>query len=384
MNKINDFVYYIGVNDHKIDLFEGQYPVPNGMSYNSYLILDKKTCIMDTVEIDFKNEWLKKIKEVLNGRPLDYLVVHHVEPDHSGNIVNLMKEYPECCLVTNDKALLFLKQFYNYDFKNVLIVKENDELDLGECKLKFVFTPFVHWPEVMMSYENHTQTLFSADAFGKFGANDNEEPWINEARRYYYGIIGKFGLQVKMAFNKLTDLNIKNIFSLHGPLLTDNISYYLECYNKWSNYESEVNGVAICFTSIYGNTKEACLLLKEALTKQGLTNVKLIDVARTDFSYALSDAFMYSKIVFASTTYNNDLFPRMDDFLSLIIEHNIQNKKIGLIDNGTWAPQVERLIKAKIEKCKNFYLCEKVVKIRSALSEVNKKEIQELALELSK
>lgn len=382
--EITEDIKYIGVNDHKIDMFEGQYKVKNGMAYNSYVILDEKVAILDTVDRNLTEEWLSNLKNVLNGRKPDYLVVHHMEPDHAASILDFMKEYPDTVIATNAKAFSMIDNLFDINLEGrKLIIQNGDTLNLGKHSLTFIFAPMVHWPEVMVSYDAFDKVLFSADAFGKFGALDIEEDWEEEARRYYFGIVGKFGMNVQMLLKKASSLDIKKICSLHGPLLSENLSYYLSLYDKWSSYQNE-EGIVIAYTSVYGHTKQAVDELESLLRKNYNHPVKVYDLARDDMSSALSDAFKYGKLVLATTTYNNALFPFMNDFLSRLIEHNFQNKKIGIIENGSWAPMVSKLIKDNLSKCKNVSFFEKEVKILSSIKDKNHSEIEALAKELEK
>lgn len=375
-------IKYIGVNDHQTDLFEGQYPVPNGMSYNSYAVLDEKIAIFDTVDAAFGNEWLKNVKSALNGRTPDYLIVQHMEPDHSANINTLVKAYPNIKIVASAKAFDMMKNFLGTAYEeNRIVVKEGDTLSLGSRTLTFVTAPMVHWPEVIVTYDDLDKILFSADAFGKFGALDAEEDWACEARRYYFGIVGKFGAQVQTLLKKAAGLDIQGILPLHGPMLFENLGYYLDLYNTWSSYQSEENGVTIAYTSIYGNTKKAALTLEKMLLEKGV-KVSAFDLARDDMSEAVEDAFKYSKLVLATTTYNGSIFPFMDTFLSHLTEHNYQNRTVGFIENGSWAPTAAKNMMTKLEKCKNMTYCQQTVKILSSLSDENIKELETLANEL--
>ncbi len=384
MKRVTNSVYYVGVNDHNIDLFEGQYEVPHGMSYNSYVISDEKIAIIDSVDIHFFDEWLKNINEVLKNKKPDYLVVEHMEPDHSANIMELLKVYPDTIVVGNAQTFKMINQFFHHEVKNKLVVNNGDVLDLGKHKLNFVFAPMVHWPEVMMTFDSFENILFSADAFGKFGALDIDEEWACEARRYYFGIVGKYGLQVQNVLAKAKSLEINTICPLHGPILSENLSYYLDLYNTWSSYKSESEGVFIAYTSVYGHTKEAVYLLKEALEKEGCNKVVITDLARDSMSEAVEDAFRYGKIVLATTTYNLEIFPFMSDFITRLVEHAWQNKKVAIIENGTWAPQVEKVIKNKLIAAKNITYVEPTIKIMSSVDDLNKEQIKLLAKELVK
>ena len=379
MKHVTNNIYYVGVNDHQLDLFEGQYIVPNGMAYNSYVIMDEKIAILDTIEINFKDEWLNNLKEVLKDRKPDYLIVQHMEPDHSANIMEFLKVYPDVIVVSNAQAFKMMYQFFHQEIEHKLIVNNGDKLNLGGRELTFIFAPMVHWPEVMMTYDENSKVLFSADAFGKFGALDVEEDWACEARRYYFGIVGKYGMQVQNVLKKAATLDIQTICPLHGPVLSENLPYYLNLYNIWSSYGVETEGVFIAYTSVYGHTKEAALLLEEELKKAGCPKVAIADLAREDMAECLEDAFRYGKVVLATTTYNMEIFPFMSDFITRLVEHGFQNKQIGIIENGTWAPQVEKIIKAKLANAKNITFVEPVVKIVSAMDENNIKQIKELA-----
>ena len=377
-------IYYVGVNDHEVDLFEGQYDVPNGMAYNSYVISDAKIAIMDTVDIKFGDEWLKNIKDVLDGQTPDFLVVQHMEPDHSANILKLVKEYPDVTLVGNTKTFKMMEQFFGTINAKKLEVKELDVLDLGHHKLTFVFAPMVHWPEVMVTYDALDKVLFSADGFGKFGALDIEEDWACEARRYYFGIVGKYGAQVQSLLKKAATLDIQKILPLHGPMLTENLGYYLNLYNIWSSYLPEVEGVAVFYTSVYGHTKEAADKLHQKLIQNGCPKTTLVDLAREDMAESVEDAFKYSKIVLATTTYNAGIFPFMDEFINHLLERNYQNRTIGIIENGTWAPMVAKVIKDKFAGSKNITFVEPVVRIMSALNTESNASLDALATELCK
>lgn len=381
--KISDNIIYIGVNDHKIDLFEGQYAVPNGMAYNSYVILDEKIAVMDTVDANFTNEWLENLHNALNGREPDYLVIQHMEPDHSANIMNFMKKYPKTQVVASSKAFAMIKSFFGEDLSaNGIIVGENDTLALGGTTLTFVTAPMVHWPEVIMTYDSRDKVLFSADGFGKFGALDIEEEWACEARRYYFGIVGKYGVQVQNLLKKVSKFDIKTICPLHGPVLSDDIEQYLSIYNVWSKYEAESRGVFIAYTSVYGNTKNAVMKLAEILKEKGCENVVVSDLARSDMAECVEDAFRYDRVVFATTTYNGDMFPFMKDFINRLAEHSFQNRKVGFIENGTWAPMAAKSMKSILEKCKDITFCENVVQIHSSVDDNCMKQISALADEL--
>lgn len=381
--KISDNIIYIGVNDHKIDLFEGQYAVPNGMAYNSYVILDEKIAVMDTVDANFTNEWLENLHNALNGREPDYLVIQHMEPDHSANIMNFMKKYPKTQVVASAKSFAMIKSFFGEDLSaNGIVAGENDTLALGGTTLTFVTAPMVHWPEVIMTYDSRDKVLFSADGFGKFGALDIEEEWACEARRYYFGIVGKYGAQVQNLLKKVSKFDIKTICPLHGPVLSDDLEQYLSLYNVWSKYEAESRGVFIAYTSVYGNTKNAVMKLAEILKEKGCENVVISDLARSDMAECVEDAFRYERIVLATTTYNGDMFPFMKDFINRLAEHSFQNRKVGFIENGTWAPMAAKSMKAILEKCKDITFCENVVQIHSSVDENCMKQISALADEL--
>ena len=382
--KITDTIKYVGVNDHKIDLFEGQYVVPNGMAYNSYLIFDEKTAVMDSVDKLFAEEWLSNIDKALNGKEPDFLIVQHMEPDHSASIVDFAEKYKSAKIVSSAKAFVMMKNFFGDDFKErQIVVSEGDTLSLGERTLSFVSAPMVHWPEVIVTYDNKDKVLFSADAFGKFGALDVEEDWACEARRYYIGIVGKYGVQVQALFKKMKTLDIEIICPLHGPVLSDNLDYYIGLYDIWSRYKSETDGVVIAYTSVYGNTKKAVLMLEEKLKEYGVENVSLSDLARCDMAEAVEDAFRYDKIVFATTTYNGEIFPFMREFINHLTERNFQNKTVAFIENGSWAPTATRVMKGCFEKSKNLRYTNATVKIMSALDENSISEIDMLAKELS-
>lgn len=380
---IKEDIIYIGVNDKEIDLFEGQYKVPNGMAYNSYLILDEKIAILDSVEIKFKDEWLNNIKKVIKERKVDYLIVQHMEPDHSANIVSLIKEYPNVKIVSNEKSFMMMQNYFNNDFKeNKIIVNEGDTLSLGKHTLKFMMAPFVHWPEVMVTYDEYSKVLFSADAFGKFGALDVNDDWDCEARRYYFGIISKYGVQVQNLLKKISSLDIEGIYPLHGPILTKNIEYYINLYNIWSSYEYEEEGVVIAYTSVYGNTKEAVLKLKELLLNKGCNKVIVNDLARCDMHEAIEDAFRYNKLVLATTTYNADIFPFMKTFIEHLLERNYQNRIVAFIENGSWAPLANKIMKEMFSKSKNITYLDTSISIKSSLSIDNLNELNKLSEEL--
>ncbi len=383
MNVTKD-IKYIGVNDHKVDLFEGQYIVPNGMAYNSYAIIDEKIAIMDTVDINFGDEWLENIKNALDGRTPDYLVVQHMEPDHSANILNFAKVYPEAKIVSSSKAFVMMKNFFGTDFpEKQIVVGEGDTLSLGNHVLTFVTAPMVHWPEVIVTYDSFDKVLFSADGFGKFGALDVEEDWACEARRYYIGIVGKYGDPVQKLLKKASTLDIQIICPLHGPILTENLGYYIGLYDTWSSYRPEEEGVVIAYTSVYGNTKKAVYELAEKLEANGAKKVVVNDLARCDMAEAVEDAFRYSKLVLATTTYNGDVFPFMREFINHLTERNYSNRKVAFVENGSWAPTATRVMKTMLEKSKNLTLAETEVKIMSALNEESRAQIDSLAKELA-
>ena len=383
--RITDDILYVGVNDHNIDLFEGQYIVPNGMAYNSYVINDEKIAVMDTVDAAFGDEWLKNIADVLNGATPDYLIVQHMEPDHSANIQKFLEVYPNTKVVGNAKTFTMIGNFFR-DLKladeNKLEVKNKDTLTLGKHELTFVFAPMVHWPEVMVTYDSKDKVLFSADGFGKFGALDVEEDWDCEARRYYVGIVGKYGAQVQNLLKVAATLDIQVICPLHGPVLTENLEHYIGQYNIWSSYGTESEGVMIAYTSVYGNTKKAVELLAEKLKEKGCPKVVVTDLAREDMAEAVEDAFRYGKIVLASTTYNGDVFPFMKTFIEHLTERNYQNKTIGLIENGSWASMAGKVMTGMFEKSKNITWLETSVKIMSSMDEQNKADIEKMAEEL--
>ena len=383
MNITKD-IQYIGVNDHKIDLFEGQYIVPNGMAYNSYAIIDQKIAIMDSVDAAFTQEWLGNIQNTLGERKPDYLVVQHMEPDHSANIANFMSAYPEAVVVASARAFTMMKNFFGTDYADRrIVVGEGDVLDLGEHKLTFLTAPMVHWPEVIMTYDSTDKVFFSADAFGKFGALDVEEEWACEARRYYIGIVGKYGAQVQALLKKAAELHIEIICPLHGPVLSENLNDYLNFYNTWSSYQPEEEGIVIAYTSIYGNTKKAVMALADKLRNKGCSKVVVNDLARCDMAEAVEDAFRYSKIVLATTTYNGDIFPFMRTFIDHLTERNFSNREVAFIENGSWAPMATKTMKGMLEKCKNLTYTENTVKIVSALNEESNLQLEALANELS-
>ena len=376
-------IKYIGVNDHKVDLFEGQYVVPNGMAYNSYVILDEKVAVMDTVDQNFTHEWLDNLQSALGGRKPDYLVVQHMEPDHSANIANFVKAYPDATIVASAKAFVMMKNFFGTDFSDKrIVVGEGDTLSLGEHTLTFVTAPMVHWPEVIVTYDSKDKVLFSADGFGKFGALDVDEDWACEARRYYIGIVGKYGAQVQALLKKAAGLDIETICPLHGPVLTENLGYYIGLYNTWSSYQPEEEGIVIAYTSVYGNTKKAVMQLAEKLRANGCPKVVVNDLARCDMAEAVEDAFRYSKLVLATTTYNADIFPFMRDFIDHLTERNYSNRTVAFIENGSWAPLAAKIMHEKLAKCKNLTFAENTVRILSALSEESSNQLAALADEL--
>ena len=382
---ISDSVKYIGVNDNKIDLFEGQYAVPYGMAYNSYVILDDKIAVFDSVGEGFFEEWMKNMEEVLEGRTPDYLIVQHMEPDHSASVFEFMKAYPETRIVATAKAFAMMKNFFETDFgDNQIVVGEGSKLSLGKHELTFIMAPMIHWPEVMMTYESEEKIFFSADAFGKFGALDVEEDWACEARRYYFGIVGKYGPQVQGLLRKVAGLDIQRICPLHGPVLSENLEYYLNLYNIWSGYQTESEGVMIAYTSIYGNTKKAVYELEAALKAKGCPKVVINDLARCDMFEAVEDAFRYGKIVLATTTYNADIFPFMKTFIHHLTERGFQNKTVGLMENGSWAAMAAKVMRTMLEKSKNITYTDTTVKIMSALDNESRAQIDALAEELCK
>lgn len=375
--QVTDSIRYVGVNDHQVDLFEGQYQVPNGMSYNSYVILDEKVAVMDTVDIHFGEEWMANVKAVLAGRTPDYLIVQHMEPDHSANISRFLEEYPQATVVATAKAFVMMKQFFGNDYADRRIVaSEMSELSLGAHTLHFVMTPMVHWPEVMVTYESSEKVLFSADGFGKFGALDCDEPWDDEARRYYIGIVGKYGVQVQALLKKAAALDIAVICPLHGPVLTSDLSHYVNLYQLWSTYTPEKEAVVIAYASVYGNTKEAALLLADILREKG-KEVHVYDLARCDMSQAVADAFCCSSLVLASITYNADIYPCMKTFINQLVEHNYQNRIVGFIENGSWAPMAAKVMQKMLEGCKKLTFAEPIVTVRGAVTKQAKPQIKE-------
>ena len=383
MMNITKDIRYIGVNDHQVDLFEGQYVVPNGMAYNSYVILDDKIAVMDTVDQHFGQQWLDNLQKVLGNRQPDFLIVQHMEPDHSANIANFLKVYPNATVVASAKAFAMMQSFFGTDYADRrIVVGEGDTLSLGKHILTFVTAPMVHWPEVIVTYDAYDKVLFSADGFGKFGALDVEEDWACEARRYYIGIVGKYGSQVQALLKKAAALDIQTICPLHGPVLTENLGYYLNLYDIWSSYQVESEGVVIAYTSVYGNTKAAVELLAQKLQEKGTPKVVIHDLARTDTAEAVEDAFRYGKLVLATTTYNADIFPFMKEYIHHLTERNFQNRTIGLIENGSWAPMAAKIMKGMFEKSKNITFTNTTVKILSALNEDSKAQVNALAAEL--
>ena len=376
-------IKYIGVNDHEVDLFEGQYVVPNGMAYNSYVIMDEKVAVMDTVDQNFGTQWLENLEAALEGRKPNFLVVHHMEPDHSANIDLFLRTYPEATVVSSAKAFTMMKQFFGTDYADRrIVVGEGDTLALGKHTLTFVTAPMVHWPEVIVSYDSCDKVLFSADGFGKFGALDVEEDWACEARRYYIGIVGKYGMQTQALLKKAAGLDISIICPLHGPVLTENLGYYLNLYDIWSGYKVESEGVVIAYCSIYGHTKKAVDLLEQKLLEKGCPKVVVNDMARCDMAEAVEDAFRYGKIVLATPTYNGDVFPFMKEFIHHLTERNWQNRTVGLVENGTWAPTAAKVMTKMLEGSKNLTFCQNTVKILSALSDASEAQIEALASEL--
>ena len=378
---ITNDVKYVGVKDLKIDLFEGQYKVPDGMTYNSYVIMDDKICVLDTVDKNFKEEWLDNLAKVLGDKKPDYLLVHHMEPDHSANIDSFMEKYPDAIIVSSIGAFNMMKNLFGKDYNlRRIVVKEGDTLSLGRHTLTFIAAPLVHWPEVIFSYDSYDKILFSADGFGKFGSSMDESDWLNEARRYYFGIVGKFGQNVTNVLNKASSLDIKMICPLHGPILTENLGYYLNLYKTWSNYEPEANGVCICYCSVYQNTEEACKYLYDKLKEENI-NVEIFDLARTEGSYALEGAFKYSKLVLASPTYNGDIFPYMKEFIHHLIDHNYQKRDVALIENGMWAPMANKNMKLLLDNLKDINIIDTIT-IKGMVSEEVKNKLNDLVLKL--
>ena len=379
---ITDEIQYIGVNDTAIDLFEGQYPVPNGISYNSYVIADEKVAVLDTVDTRFTEEWMTNLHTALNGRKPDFLIIHHMEPDHSANLMNFVKTYPEARIVASAKAFTMMTHFFGTDFaENRIIVGENDTLSLGKHELQFFTAPMVHWPEVIVTYDRTDKVLFSADAFGKFGTFD-DEPWADEARRYYIGIVGKYGAQVQSFLKNAVALDIRTICPLHGPVITEDTAACLKLYDTWSSYQPEEDGVVIAYTSIYGNTQSAALLLERKLRESGCRNITVYDLARCDMSAAVADAFRYSKLVLATTTYNADIFPFMREFIDHLTERNFGNRTVAFIENGSWAPMATKVMRSMLEKSKNLTYTEATATILSALNEESTRQLTVLAEEL--
>lgn len=382
--KVTDSILYVGCNDHQVDLFEGQYDVPNGMAYNSYIILDERTAVIDTVDQNFTEEWLGNVKEALAGRTPDYLLVQHMEPDHSGSIDAFVNEYPDVTVIGNKKTFVMMGQFFpNMELKNTLKFENGDTLSLGKHTLNFLFAPMVHWPEVMMTYESTEKVLFSADGFGKFGALDVEEDWACEARRYYIGIVGKFGAQVQNVLKAAAELDIQMICPLHGPVLNENLGYYLNLYDLWSSYTPEDRGVCICYTSVYGNTKAAAEKLHDRLVELGVPVVEINDLARCDMAEAVEDAFRYDTLVLATTTYNGDIFPFMNQFIDHLTERNYQKRNLAFIENGTWGPTAKRVMSKKFENSKDINYLENSVTIKSALNNQSEAQLEALAEELA-
>ncbi|MDD4689797.1 MAG: flavodoxin domain-containing protein [Eubacteriales bacterium] len=381
---ITNDIKYIGVNDHELDLFEGQFVIENGIAYNSYAIIDEKIAIMDTVDAKFTSQWLDNVKNALDGRKPDYLIVHHMEPDHSANIHNFVNEYPDTKIVATSKSFVMMQQFFGTAYEDRrIVVSEGDTLELGKHTLTFLMAPMVHWPEVMVTYDRFDKVLFSADAFGKFGALDVQEDWACEARRYYIGIVGKYGAQVQALLKKIAKFDIQIICSLHGPVLKENLEYYLNLYNTWSTYGVESEGVMIAYTSVYGNTKKAVELLAEKLRENGCPKVVVNDLARSDMAEAIEDAFRYGKIVLATTTYNAGIFPFMHEFISGLTERNFQNRQVAFIENGSWATAAKKIMRGMLENSKNITYTENNISINSALTDENREQIEALAKELA-
>ena len=383
--KITDTIKYVGVNDHKVDLFEGQYPVANGMAYNSYVILDEKIAVMDTVDANFTHEWLDNLEQVLDGRKPDYLIVQHMEPDHAANVANFLKVYPDTTVVANVKTFQMIYNFFGLTLEGQkLEVTNGGTLSLGNHQLTFVFAPMVHWPEVMVTYDSTDKVLFSADGFGKFGALDVEEDWDDEARRYFIGIVGKYGTQVQSLLKVAATLDIRIICPLHGPVLSEDLGHYIGLYDTWSSYTPEEEGIVIAYTSVYGHTKKAVDLLADKLRSKGCPKVVVYDLARDDMSLALSDAFRYSKLILATTTYNASIYPFMHDYISRLVEHNFQNRTVGLIENGSWAPLAAKVMREMMAKCKKINWLDTTVKILSAMNQDNQDQLEAMANELCK
>lgn len=385
MKNVTNDIFYIGVNDNQVDLFEGQFDVPNGMAYNSYIIIDEKIAVLDTVDANFGDEWLVNLKKALNGKNPDYLIIQHMEPDHSANIEKFMKEFPETTVVGNAKTFTMISAFFpELEIANKLTVKDGETLSLGNHELTFIFAPMVHWPEVMVTYDSKDKVLFSADSFGKFGAMGTDEDWACEARRYYFGIVGKYGAPVQALLKKASALDIQIICSLHGEILTENLGYYLDLYNTWSSYGVESEGVFIAYTSVYGNTKKAAELLRDKLIEKGCPKVAISDLAREDMAECVEDAFRYGKIVLATTTYNGEIFPFMNRFITELTERNYQNRTIGIIENGTWAVTAGKYIRSRFEKSKDITWLDTTVTVKSALKTENIEQINAMADELIK
>lgn len=381
--KISDDIKYIGVNDRKIDLFEGQYAVENGMAYNSYVIIDEKIAVMDTVDVNFTDEWFANLASATEGKTPDFLVVQHMEPDHSANIKNFTEKYPQAKIVSSAKSFVMMKQFFGTDFSDrQIVVGDGDTLSLGKHELTFITAPMVHWPEVIVTYDGFDKVLFSADGFGKFGALDTDEDWACEARRYYFGIVGKYGVQVQNLLKKASALDIKTICPLHGPMLTENLDYYINLYDIWSAYKPESDGVLVAYTSVYGNTEKAAELLVNQLKAKGCPKVASCDLARDDMAEAVEDAFRYSKLVLATTTYNADIFPFMKEFINHLTERNYQNRTIAFVENGSWAPTAAKVMQSMLSSCKNLKFAENTVHIRSALNDESTAQIGALSDEL--
>lgn len=383
--KVTEDIIHVGINDYSIDLFEGQFKVKNGMAYNSYVILDEKTAVMDTVDGAFTQEWLDNIANAMGERKPDYLIVQHMEPDHSANVKSFMNTYPQAVIVGNVKTFKMLELYFGEGYEDRrLVVSDGETLSLGKHKLTFVFAPMVHWPEVMMTYDSTDRVLFSADGFGKFGTTDADEPWVDEARRYFIGIVGKYGAQVQSVLKKAAGLPVDIICSLHGPVLSENLAYYTKMYDIWSSYSAEQEGIVIAYNSVYGNTEEAVMMIKDMLLAKGTSEVKVHDLARADKSEAISDAFKFSKLILAGTTYNAGLFPCMKDFIDGLTERNYQNRTVAFIENGSWAPTAAKNMKAMFEKSKNITFCENTVTIKAALSDESRGQLSKLADELCK
>ena len=382
--KITNDIKYIGVNDREIDLFEGQYTVPNGMAYNSYVILDEKCAVMDTVDRKFGDAWLANLEAALNGRTPDYLIVHHMEPDHSANIARFLEKYPEATVVSSDKAFVMMKQFFFDDYASRrIVVKEGDKLTLGKHTLTFLTAPMVHWPEVIVSYDECDKVLFSADAFGKFGTTDTDEDWACEARRYYFGIVGKYGAQAQKLLEKAAGLDISIICPLHGPVLTENLGYYIGLYKTWTSYSVESEGIVISYTSVYGNTEKAVFALRDKLIEYGVKKVTVNDLARSDMAECVEDAFRYGTLVLATTTYNGDVFPFMREFIHELTERGYRNRNVAIIENGSWAAMADKKIRSMLEGSAGIRFAEQKVSIKSAVNEANIAEIDALARELA-